>query len=135
VLADDRGRAFLGAIPADDTCRIVVVDGVTGAGGEIRELRAATAPKVTILRLQDPTVLRFRVRRSNGAVPGGVSATLVDRTKGRALAPRAPSRLMDDNLVVFPAAALSLYDLLIHSRNTKPVRIPATEVGEMVVLD
>jgi hypothetical protein len=135
ILADDRGRAFLGRIPASDVCRIVVIDGKSGAGGEIPELCPAKAPEVTTLRLETPRVLRFRVRREDGAVPGGLSATLVDRAKGRAVAPRIPGRRMDDNLIVFPAAPLGLYTVLLQSRNTRPVRIPATEVGEMVVLD
>jgi len=135
VLADDRGRAFMGRIPANDTCRIVVVDGKTGAGGAIAAYRAAAARETTTLQLEAPDVLRFRVRREDGAIPGGVSARLVDRTKGRAVAPLVWGRLLDDNLFVFPPAALGLYDLSILSRNTKMVRIPATEVGGMVVLE
>ena len=135
VMTDDTGRAFLGRIPADGVSRIVVVDPPTGAGGEIRDFYLKDAPKFTTLRLEAAKKLQLRVFRPNGAAPGGVSAVLIDRVKGRALAPQVRGTITDDNLLTFPPAELSLYDLSIRSRNTKPLRMPAAQVGESLVLE
>jgi len=133
-VTDGTGKAWIGSLPAAGPYRIVAIDPATGDGGEFRDYVPATAPRVVELPLLEARPLQFRVLRKSGAVPGGLSVALVDREKP-ALLPRVYGKHDDDNLVTTPPVALELYHVSVRTRRAKAILLPATEVGEMVVLD
>ncbi|MEN8149967.1 MAG: hypothetical protein ABFS86_09095 [Planctomycetota bacterium] len=135
LIGDETGRVFAGRLPADRTYRIVALDTSTGAGGQIAEFRPFDAEEPTVLRLNESRVLQFRVLRKGGSVPGALRATLADRAGKPSLAPSYRGVLEDDNLITFPPVALELYDVVVRAIRTKAVRLPADEVGEMIVID
>jgi hypothetical protein len=132
-MTDGKGRAYVGDLPAESEYRIAAFDFRSGEAGEILDYRAADSQEAVRLTLLPVKALSVRVRRPNGAVPGGLRGSLVDRGPG-SLLPPVFGVITDDDMLVFPAASLPLYRISIRARKGSKV-VSAENAPGTIVLD
>lgn len=132
-MTDTKGRAYVGDLPPGEPHRIVALASGLGEAGEILDYTPQTAEETTRLTLLPAKPLSVRVRRRNGAVPGGLGGMLVDRGPGRLLPP-VHGVIENDDTLVFPAASLPLYRVRVRARKGYKV-VPAEEARGGILLD